>query len=80
MGFWEAFFLLLIFVPLTLLWAMTLFDIFRRPGMSPVSRALWLVAVIVLPLFGTLAYVIAHGAEQGAPGVGGAAAGTGRWS
>lgn len=80
MDFWDSFFLLLIFVPLTLLWGMTLFDLFRRPGMSPVSRAVWLVAVIFLPLLGTLAYLIAHGAQTGPAGDGGAARDAGRWT
>lgn len=58
--FWNAFFLLLIWVPLLLIWTFALIDIFRRDDISGVSKALWLVCVIVLPFLGTLIYVIAR--------------------
>jgi hypothetical protein len=58
--FWETFFLLLIFLPLALIWAGALFDVFRRDDLHGVSKALWVAAIFLLPFFGTLIYLIAR--------------------
>jgi Phospholipase_D-nuclease N-terminal/Short C-terminal domain len=58
--FWETFFLLLIFLPLLLVWAFALVDIFRRDDIGGGSKALWVAAVILVPFFGTLMYLIAR--------------------
>ncbi|HEY8372136.1 MAG TPA: PLD nuclease N-terminal domain-containing protein [Pseudonocardiaceae bacterium] len=60
MSFWETFFLLLIWIPLVLIWATALFDIFRRDDLGGWSKALWVVAVILVPFLGTLIYLIAR--------------------
>jgi hypothetical protein len=56
--FWEAFFLLLIFVPIAMIWVAALFDIFRRDDIGGITKALWVLAIVFLPLFGTLIYLI----------------------
>jgi uncharacterized sodium:solute symporter family permease YidK len=62
MGFWHAFILLAVFIPLTILWATCVFDlIFRRYDISGWTRAAWLVAIIFLPALGSLAYVVFGG-------------------
>jgi hypothetical protein len=58
MSFWDAFFLCLIYLPLVLLWAFSLFDIFDREDMSGVWKAIWVAAVVLVPFFGTLAYLV----------------------
>ena len=58
--FWENFLLLLIFMPLFMVWAFALVDIFRRDDIGGVSKALWLACVILVPFFGTLIYLIAR--------------------
>jgi hypothetical protein len=58
--FWENFFLFLIFLPLAMIWAFALLDIFRRDDMGGGSKALWVAAVILVPFFGTLIYLIAR--------------------
>jgi Phospholipase_D-nuclease N-terminal/Short C-terminal domain len=40
-------------------------DIFRRRDISGLMKAGWCVLVIVVPLFGVLVYLIAHGDEMG---------------
>ncbi|MDY6796342.1 MAG: SHOCT domain-containing protein [Actinomycetota bacterium] len=60
MGFWGWFFLLLIFIPLTIIWVFTLIDIFSRSDLSGWAKALWVVFVIILPLLGMLVYFIAR--------------------
>jgi hypothetical protein len=58
--FWESFFLFLVFVPLAMIWAFALIDIFRRDDMSGWSKALWVTCVILVPFLGTLVYLIAR--------------------
>jgi len=57
-GFWGAFFLMLIFIPLIMLWVFTLMDIFQRHDLSGWVKALWVIAVLILPLLGMLIYFI----------------------
>jgi hypothetical protein len=66
MSFWEAFVLLMIYVPLLLIWGTSMVDIFRRDDLGGGRKALWLVTVLVLPLLGTLIYLITRpaGATQ----------------
>jgi hypothetical protein len=59
-SFWETFFLILIFLPLALVWAGALLDIFRRDDMGGPSKALWVTTVILVPFFGTLVYLVAR--------------------
>jgi hypothetical protein len=67
MDFWDFFWLLLIYIPLVMVWATALVDIFRRDDIGGVSKALWTVAVFVLPFIGTLIYLISRpaGATKG---------------
>jgi hypothetical protein len=58
MSFWDAFFLLLIYVPLIMLWLFAVADIFRRDDMSGVAKAIWCAVVILLPYLGTLIYLL----------------------
>ena len=58
--FWETFFLFLLFVPLAMIWAFALLDIFRRDDIGGGWKALWVTCVILLPFFGTLIYLIAR--------------------
>src|SRR5688500_1082497 len=56
--FWETFFLFLIFLPLLMIWAFALVDIFRRDDMGGLAKALWVLVVFLLPFLGTLIYLI----------------------
>jgi hypothetical protein len=61
-GFWHAFLLLAIYIPLTILWVTSIIDvIFRRHDMSGWGRAAWIAAIIFLPALGSLAYVVFGG-------------------
>ncbi|WP_205328647.1 SHOCT domain-containing protein [Glycomyces sp. YM15] len=60
MSFWDFFWLLLIWLPLMMMWAFALLDIFRRDDLKGWLKALWVVVVVVLPFFGTLIYLIAR--------------------
>jgi type VI protein secretion system component VasK len=58
MDFWDVFWLLLIFIPLLLVWAFAIVDIFRRDDLAGWHKALWVVCVILVPFLGTLIYLI----------------------
>lgn len=58
MSFWEAFVLLMIYVPLLLIWGTSIVDIFRRDDLGGGRKVLWLLTVLVLPLVGTLLYLL----------------------
>jgi hypothetical protein len=57
-GFWGWFFILLIMIPLICLWVFTLADIFMRKDLPGWMKAIWVIIVIILPLFGMLIYFI----------------------
>lgn len=58
MDFWDVFWLLLIFIPMLLIWAFALIDVFRRDDLPGWQMALWVLAIIVFPFVGTLVYLI----------------------
>ncbi len=63
MTFWQVFLVLMIFVPLIMLWAFTLVDLFQRPDLSGIAKALWAIAIVLLPLIGMLIYFILRDSE-----------------
>jgi hypothetical protein len=58
MRVWQTFWVLFVLVPLTIAWAFSVFDIFRRSDLSGWAKAVWFVVVLVLPWFGTFLYLI----------------------
>jgi Phospholipase_D-nuclease N-terminal len=61
--------LLVIFV--VILWVVALFDIFRQWGSrSGGKTAAWIIAILVFPVFGAIAYFIVNNAGGGAGGEG----------
>ncbi len=58
LGFLGFFFLILIWIALFLIWAFTIWDIFRRHDLGGWAKAGWFALVIILPFVGTLIYLI----------------------
>ena len=58
MDFWDFFWLLLIFIPLVMLWAYALIDVFWRHDLSGGMKALWVIGIFVLPFLGTFLYLL----------------------
>ncbi|MDA2978526.1 MAG: SHOCT domain-containing protein [Actinomycetota bacterium] len=56
MTFWNFFFLMLIYIPLVLLWIFGLLDLSRRSDLSGLSKALWAITLVLLPVFGMIIY------------------------
>jgi type VI protein secretion system component VasK len=54
---WSMIFFYFVFMVIWV-WISVIGDIFRRNDMSGVSKAIWIIAIIFLPLLGTLIYLI----------------------
>jgi hypothetical protein len=64
--FWDFFWLLAVFIPLTILWITCVMDIiFKRHDLSGFARAAWVLLIFVLPVVGSLAYLAFGGAGKG---------------
>jgi hypothetical protein len=57
-NFSNWFWILFIFIPLTMTWAFALIDVFVRDDLDGWMKAVWVIAIIVLPWLGTLLYLI----------------------
>jgi hypothetical protein len=58
MDWWEFFFVLLVVLPITVLWLGCIIDAIARPDLSGWGKAAWVLGILILPLFGALAYII----------------------
>jgi hypothetical protein len=56
--FWNVFFLIWIWIPLLCVWGFTIFDCITRRTLRGWEKALWLLAIVVLPFVGTALYLI----------------------
>jgi hypothetical protein len=66
--FWHAMWIGLVLIPVSILWLGCIFDIFYRDDMHPARQILWLMAILILPVLGALAYLIARPRRAGAFG------------
>jgi hypothetical protein len=56
--FWGFFLIFFVFVPLLMLWAYILFDIFRRTDLTGWQKVLWIIAIFCLPYLGSILYML----------------------
>lgn len=69
---WATFVVFFIFMPLILLWAYALIDLFMRPDIRW-QKVLWLLLIIFIPIFGSLIYLLVRpDVESAEPSQGGA--------
>jgi phospholipase D-like protein len=59
MSFWEVTIFLFVVIPLLAIWVFCLFHIVARPDLKVWAKVLWLVGILVLPIIGAVAYLIA---------------------
>jgi hypothetical protein len=64
--FWHAMWIGLVLIPVTILWLGCIFDVFRRDDLHPVGQVLWVLAILVLPVFGALTYLVFRPRHVGA--------------
>jgi hypothetical protein len=60
MSAWDVFWLLFIFVPLTIIWILILMDLLQRPDLFGWQKALWALGIIFFPWIGVLIYMVAR--------------------
>jgi putative oligomerization/nucleic acid binding protein/phospholipase D-like protein len=60
MEFWQWFLLFMIYVPLLIMWGVSLVDVFMRHDLSGWAKGLWVVAFFVVPWLGLLVYLISR--------------------
>lgn len=58
--FWHVLWICLVVIPVTLLWVSCLIDIIVRSDLSGWGKVGWVLAVLIIPLFGALIYLIAR--------------------
>jgi hypothetical protein len=64
---WDVFWLLFVFVPLTILWIVVLMDMMGRRDLLGWQKAIWVVVIIFFPWVGILAYFVVRPAEAAFP-------------
>jgi hypothetical protein len=60
----------LIAIPLVLIWLLTLVDVVRRHDLRASSKALWILATLVVPVIGPIVYFVVRpegATEAGSP-------------
>ena len=55
---WATFIVFFIVMPLIMLWAFALVDLFMRRDLAGWAKVLWLILIVFLPLFGPLIYLL----------------------
>jgi Phospholipase_D-nuclease N-terminal len=58
MNAWDVFWFLFLFIPLCILWGMTLFDMMGRRDLVGWQKAIWAAVIIFFPWIGVFAYLI----------------------
>jgi hypothetical protein len=56
--FWHALMICLVVIPVTLLWVSCLVDIVLRSDLAGWHKALWVLLVLLVPVFGALIYLV----------------------
>jgi RsiW-degrading membrane proteinase PrsW (M82 family) len=54
---WATFIVFFVFMPLIMLWAYALVDLFMRRDIRW-EKVLWLVVIVFIPIFGSLIYLL----------------------
>jgi hypothetical protein len=56
--FWAVFVVMFIAIPLFMIWAFAIVDLFGRPDLRPIAKCLWLFGILFLPVLGTVLYYL----------------------
>lgn len=54
---WTAFWTIFVGIPLLVLWAAAIVDIFRRSDLSWIAMAIWVVVFLAFPFIGFIVYL-----------------------
>ncbi len=58
--FWAFNLVLFLVIPLLLIWLFAIVDLFGRHDIGGFAKVLWLLAILFLPILGTLVYFLAR--------------------
>ena len=58
--FWAFNLVLFLVIPLLLIWLFAIVDLFGRHDIGGFAKVLWLLAILFLPILGTLVYYLAR--------------------
>jgi hypothetical protein len=58
MNAWDVFWFIFVFLPLSILWVITLLDVMGRPELFGWQKAVWVAVIIFFPWIGIFAYLI----------------------
>jgi hypothetical protein len=58
MEWWEFFIVMAIVMPIVVMWVACLIDVISRPDLSGWAKAAWMLFIVLLPLIGSITYVI----------------------
>ncbi|MFT3862110.1 SHOCT domain-containing protein [Micropruina sp.] len=64
MGFWDFFWLLIwavLFIGYLIVLFQIVIDVFRNDGLNGMAKAVWVVALLVVPALTGIVYLIVHG-------------------
>lgn len=56
--FWSVLFVMFVMVPLILIWAFAIFDLFGRRDLGGLAKIVWLFAIVFFPIIGTVVYFL----------------------
>jgi hypothetical protein len=56
--FWYIVFVMFVLIPLLVIWMGCVIDVVARPHMGFFTKTLWIIGMLVFPLFGCLVYMI----------------------
>jgi hypothetical protein len=71
MEWWEFFIVMAIVLPIMVLWLGCILDAITRPDVSGWGKAGWVVFILVLPIIGSIVYIVTRPAVVSAqPGLG----------
>lgn len=56
--FWDWMWFFFIVVPITIAWIAAIVDLFARRDLSGWAKGAWFVGILIVPIFGTLIYLI----------------------
>ena len=63
---WASMIIFFIFIPLVMVWAFALMDLFMRPDIRW-RKVLWMLFIIFVPIFGAIIYLLVRPPEADIP-------------
>ena len=61
--FWSVLFVMFIVIPIFMIWAFAVVDLFNRRDLRGIAKVAWLFGIILFPIVGTLVYFLVRPAE-----------------